>query len=122
MLQMKSKLLQQLDTDCTALCTKRNASLLRQKDYNDMVNLDWNKILNEMSCRCPILYDVLTTVVKKLENAVPRICLCYGILMQQRNHEMSLIQRINTILLTEGNASKQVSSETVLMHFIYQIK
>ena len=61
-----------------------------------------------MSNRCPILYDVMKAVSKDSKSAVPRLCLCYGILLQERNHELSLIQRVNTVLLSEGNASKQV--------------
>lgn len=108
---MIAKILEQLDTDCTELCTKRNASVLRKNDYDNMVSLDWSVIMKEIASRCPILYDIMKTVVKKpnLTNHIPPICICYGILLQQRNHELSLIQRINTVLLSEGNAKKQVS-------------
>lgn len=108
---MVSKILQQLDSDCTELCKKNNPSILRQKGFEDMVNLDWNKVLQEMSSRCPVLFEVMKTVVKKqnLQNHVAPLCMCYGILFQKRNHELSLIQRVNTILLAEGNAKKQVN-------------
>ncbi|XP_028418476.1 uncharacterized protein LOC114543852, partial [Dendronephthya gigantea] len=34
--------------------------------------------------------------------------MAYAILMIQRNHELSLVQRINTLIMAEGNAKKQL--------------
>ena len=106
----KAKLLQELDDHCTDLCTKTTPSILRKNQYPDMVNFDWNNVLNEISHRCPLLLEVMCTVVDSTTkpNVVPAIGLCYSILMQKRNHDLSLVQRINTILLSEGHAKKQV--------------
>lgn len=70
-------------------------------------------VLYSKKCQfiCSFLRDVLVTVAKcsnKSRNPEPPICLCYSILLQQRNHELSLVQRINTALLSEGNAKKMV--------------
>lgn len=75
-----------------------------------MVDFSWDALFEELQSRCPILLDSMSTVVnsKKKCDVIPPIGLCYGILMQQRNHELSLIQRINTILFSEGNAKKWV--------------
>ena len=76
-----------------------------------MIEFEWDLLLREMSDRCPFLRDVLVTVAKcanKSRNHIPPICLCYAILLQQRNRDLNLVQRINTILLSEGNAKKQV--------------
>ena len=78
----------------------------------DMVKFQWSSLFQEMSGRCPFLRDVLVTVAKcsnKSRDPEPSICLCYSILLQQRNHELSLVQRINTVLKSEGNAKKMVS-------------
>ena len=106
----KANILQELNEKCTELCKKNTPSILRKNQYPDMVGFDWNSILNEISQRCPLLLDVLATTIgsKLTPKTIPSICLCYGILMQKRNHDLSLIQRINTILLAEGNAKKQV--------------
>ena len=89
----------------------------QENQYPDVAGFDWNSILNEISQRCPFLLDVMTTTVgsKLKPNTIPSLCLCYGILMQKRNHDLSLIQRINTILLAEGNAKKRLVEKE---HFI----
>lgn len=112
----KANILQELNEKCTELYKKNTPSILRKNQYPDMAGFDWNSILNEISQRCPLLLDVMTTTIgsKVKPNTIPSICLCYGILMQKRNHDLSLIQRINTILLAEGNAKKQVGWKRTL--------
>lgn len=109
-LQFKARLLQELDADCIELCKRKKPSVLRKNKYPDMVDFSWDALFEELQSRCPILLDSMSTVVnsKKKCDVIPPIGLCYGILMQQRNHELSLIQRINTILFSEGNAKKWV--------------
>mgnify|MGYP002803526002 CR=1 FL=1 len=110
--QIEYKLLQELDKNCTKLCSKKSGSILRRKDYTDMVEFQWGSLFQEMSRRCSFLRDVFVTVAKcsnKSRDPEPPICLCYSILLQQRNHELSLVQRINTVLLSEGNAKKMVN-------------
>ena len=113
----KANILQELNEKCTELCKKNTPSVLRKNQYPDMAGFDWNSILNEISQRCPLLLDVMTTTIgsKLKPNTIPSICLCYGILMQKRNHDLSLIQRINTIYLQkEMLRSRLVEKE----HFI----
>lgn len=82
-----------------------------------MSNFSWDKIISEMSDRCPVLLDCLLAATgyskDEVNNISPRIGLCYGILLQTRNHELSLLQRLNTVLLTNGNAKKQVIGDTI---------
>ena len=117
-LQFKARLLQDLDECCTELCKRKNPSVLRKNQYPNMVDFNWDALFEELRSRCPILLDVLATVAssKKKHDVIPPLGLCYGILLQQRNHELSLIQRINTILLSEGNAKKQVCPMVKLLY------
>jgi len=84
-----------------------------------MAEFDWSKVICEMASRCPLVLDIFLTVVQNNRNLsvgfVPPMALCYGILMNKRNHELSLIQRINTILLTEGKAKTQVKNHQIDM-------
>ena len=108
-LQFKARLLQELHANCVELCKRKKPSMLRKNKYPDMVEFSWDEIFEELQSRCPILLDVLSTVVNSKKcDVIPPLGLCYAILMQQRNHELSVIQRIITILLSEGNAKKQV--------------
>ncbi|CAB4024531.1 Hypothetical predicted protein [Paramuricea clavata] len=81
-----------------------------------MIEFEWSSLLREMSERCPFLRDVLVTTAKcanKNRNHVPPICLCYAILLQQRNRDLNLVQRINTVLLSEGKAKKQSFTQLI---------
>ncbi|CAB4038532.1 Hypothetical predicted protein [Paramuricea clavata] len=76
-----------------------------------MAGFEWQKLSSEMSIRCPFLLDVLLTVMDKSKEEcieiIPQLGLCYAILMQTRNKDLSLVQRLNTVLLTNGNAKKE---------------
>jgi hypothetical protein len=48
----------------------------------------------------------LTNPGKKL----PPMCLLYGVILFLRCHELSRIQRINTVLLVQGKATTNVCS------------
>jgi hypothetical protein len=87
-----------------------------------MAEFDWKKLASDMSSRCPFLLDLLLAVMKKtkedLNDILPRLGLCYSILMQTRNRELSLVQRLNTVLMTNGNAKKEVIHMHVCHHLI----
>lgn len=110
---VKDNLLHELDEECKHLCLRSEPSELRMNKFCDMVGFEWQKLSSEMSSRCPFLLDVLLIVMNKskeeLTQIIPRLGLCYAILMQTRNRELSLVQRLNTVLLTHGNAKKEVS-------------
>ena len=78
-----------------------------------MSQINWMTEVNvELSTRCPIVSSILETLLQTdyyPEKKFPALCLIYGIIMFLRCHELSRTQRINTILLTEGNASTKVS-------------
>ena len=107
-------LLAKIEQECSELCRRGQPSELRKNDFIAMSTFDWQKITAEMAGRSPTLLDVLLAAMgsskEDLKNISPRIGTCYAILMQSRNHEMSLVQRINTTLMTNGNAKKQVWS------------
>jgi hypothetical protein len=55
---------------------------------------------------------------------IPRLGLCYAILMQTRNKDLSLVQRLNTVLLTNGNAKKEVcliTDNVTRVYILYSI-
>ena len=57
-----------------------------------MANFQWNSLFQEMSDRCSFLRDVFVTAAKcrnKYRDPEMPICLCYSILLQQRNHDLT---------------------------------
>jgi hypothetical protein len=83
------------------------------KDFSNMNSFSWDELVTELSDRCPVLFNALLVAMGRSKEEVkdvgPRIGMCYAILMQTRNHELSLVQRINTVLMTNGGAKKQVT-------------
>ena len=92
---------------------RSNASVLRQRGFDGLSEENWMvKVLQELATRCPVVHRILSTLVENTiapEKKNPAICLIYGVTMFLRCHELSRIQRINSVLLTEGHASVDVS-------------
>jgi hypothetical protein len=89
-------------------------SVLRQRSYDGMSADSWmSEVLEELATRCPIVNNILMSLVENNihpEKKNPAACLIYGIVMFLRCHELSRIQRINSVLLIEGHAAVNVSN------------
>ena len=87
-----------------------------------------DEVRKELLTRCPTVASILSTLLdcsmKKPEKRLPPLCLLYGVIMFIRCHHLSRIQRINTVLMTEGKASGNVSYFEILqqlstLHYSY---
>ena len=78
-----------------------------------MNSFSWDELVTEMSDHCPVLFNALLVAMGRSKEEVkdvgPCIGMCYAIFMQTRNRELSLVQQINTVLMTNGGAKKQVT-------------
>ncbi|KAL9977662.1 hypothetical protein ACROYT_G015091 [Oculina patagonica] len=78
---------------------------------NSLENFTWESIVTEMKQRAPDVLDYLVAIAVPQKNQsgehVPPLCTAYGILMNSRWKELSLIQKINGILLVFRNATKR---------------
>ena len=94
---------------------KSEPSVLRQRDCDGMSAEAWmSEVLGELATRCPVVNNILSSLLESTiypEKKSPAICLIYGIIMFLRCHELSRIQRINSVLLVEGQASLNVSHD-----------
>ena len=114
---VQALVLKEIDDQCQKLCvkTKGQPSVLRTtKDDNKCLSssFSWVKILTEMKERAPDILDFLVTIaapkVKEDGRQVVPICEAYAMLMNIRCRELSLVQKINTIVLGRGGATKKV--------------
>ena len=85
-------------------------SVLRKRSYDGLSQDNWmTEVTHELSTRCPTVAQVLSTLLgcdlAFPGKHLPPICLIYSIIMFMRCKELSRIQRINTILLTEGRVT-----------------
>lgn len=77
----------------------------------------------EMSQHAPDVLDFLVTIAvpqmkRDSEQQIPPLCTAYGILMNSRWRELSLIQKVNSIL-GFGNATERVIISILLKDFHY---
>ena len=76
-------------------------SVLRKRSYEGMSDENWmTEVMNELSTRCPVVSDILSKLLDIMyltEKKIP----------------------INTILLTQGHASTNVSSNCLFMLILY---
>ena len=78
----------------------------------------------EMSQHAPDVLDFLVTIAvpqmkRDSEQQIPPLCTAYGILMNSRWRELSLIQKVNSIFLGFGNATERVIISILLKDFHY---
>ena len=81
---------------------------------NSLTTIAWESIYNELNQRAPLLFSTLHAVLGITSRAdEPRqkaaMCTSVGILLFVRNHYMSLIQRLASLILYSGHCSKNVT-------------
>ena len=102
-----------METELINAARRETKSILRERGYPGMSTLSFQRIFEEMSALCPTVHSIISQMMQvDTDNSPDRkaaaMALIYGIIMFSRCKEMSLIQRVNTVLLTEGNASQEV--------------
>lgn len=89
------------------------SSRVPSERHKSLVEFHWNNILTEMKERAPDVLDFMVAMaVPQLKGSDGRqimpLCTAYGILMNVRCRELSLIQKMNAVLLGVGSATKRV--------------
>ena len=86
-------------------------SVLQSQDVAQLKLFSWDILLNELSEAATTFKRILTCatktrVTRSNTNAV--IGICSAILLNHRNQNMNLVQKIVALILHDGHASKQV--------------
>jgi hypothetical protein len=93
---------------------RSESSVLWKRSYDGLSAEGWiSEVFEQLATRCPMVNNILRSLVESsiyTEKKNPVICLIYGILMFLWCHELSRVQRINSVLLIEGHASVNVST------------
>ena len=120
----------EVDAQCAKLCARKSAhpSVLRvpAEHHKSLVEFRSNSILIEMKERAPDVLDFFVAMaVPKLKGndgrQVMPLCTAYGILMNVRCRELSLVQKMNAVLLGVGNATKKVGEYILFLAMSGQI-
>ena len=112
---IKLQLLQQIDNQCQELCVRSRGepSVLKDSSVGALEGVKWSNIMQEMKDRAPDVLDFIATVAtprlkKNVDEQVPPVCMIYAMTMNQGWQELSLIQKIATIILGIGHSNKKV--------------
>ena len=108
-----SYVLNKADKELIEVARRSRPSVLRQRSFDGLSSETWvEELISEMTTRCPMAHQILCRLLQSSihpEKTNPALCLIYGIIMFLRCHELSRIQRINSVLLIQGQASVNVS-------------
>ena len=114
--------LKELQEQSKSLCKKKeDSSVLRagSKCYQQLVSFNWAKLLTEWQERAPDVLDAVTAIAvpenclsqpKRADTIIPPLCTAFSTLMNTRNAELSLVQKMVSIVLGLGGCSKMVCS------------
>ncbi|KAL4217096.1 hypothetical protein ACF0H5_023551 [Mactra antiquata] len=109
-------------------CTKGN--ILSNKTFTNLVNFQWCDIIESLVLQQPLLAEVLLAValptskigcVKTTESALPVLGSVYGMLMKQRYHELSLVQKIVAVTLANEQTNQKVNIDVGFLVKIFTL-
>ena len=120
---MSTRVTEEANKELIEVARRSDPSVLRQRAYKGLSSDNWMADVLEELARCPVVFKILSGLLessisteKKKKN--PATCLIYGI-MFLRWHELSRIQRINSVLLTQGQASVNVSDTSIYQNLFH---
>ncbi|XP_028416394.1 uncharacterized protein LOC114540402 [Dendronephthya gigantea] len=103
------EILIEAEKELIEVARRSEPSVLRERSFDGLADISWvTKVLEELSTRCPRVHRILcrlfdSTIYKEKKSYA--ISFVYSIIMFLRCHELSRVQRINSVLLIEGQAS-----------------
>ena len=116
-----------LGKEMKKLCSKRVNSLLRRKDCISLQEFNIHDIVNEMKVHAPSVLTLLRGCLQgrnrsRTNKTKSRVFdedlvvgVCCAILLRGRSQRMSLLQRVISLILYCGHASKRVSVYVTIM-------
>ena len=96
--------LEEVDRECTAMCSLKNPSCLRSPSKKDLQRFSFKKFSTELESKAPLFSAVLWTAsVRKSKRDdefwLPAVCMSAAVLLKNRSPCMNAMQLINTIIL-----------------------
>ena len=102
---------EEINTACQKLCRRSDGSVLYGHSYQSLKDFSFDRVWNEIESNIPFVITITNAVCgKSFTTADLRVKygFIYSILMSERWHELSLLKRVNTVLIIEGGCTKKV--------------
>ena len=112
MQSLRNEITSGLKEKVSSLCKRTNGSILHEKSYDSMAEIDFESTFEEFVISFPFVVEILKAMMNQeiVDNELkPKFGMIYSIIMSIRWHELSYFRRVITVLLIEGGCSKMVS-------------
>ena len=93
------------------LCSQKNVSVLRDHSTDMLTSFSWDGFEAELLSTAPVFVSILRACTETKQPRVNRtavIGMCAALILKHRFSEMSLIQKIISLVLYAGNSDKKV--------------
>lgn len=100
------------------------------QSYHELVSFSWAKLLTEWQERAPDVLDTLTAIAvpdnalsrpQRADAIVPPLCTVFSTLLNARNAELSLLQKMVSVVLGLGGCSKMVMYKYKLENILFSL-
>ena len=110
---------QEIRNELITMSSDKVESVMHRDSKIELERFSWEKILDEVSANAPVLLNMLTAITKtktKRSNTQAIIIgMCIAILLKHRSRRMNLVQKIVSLILYNGSASKQVYNKHAII-------
>lgn len=110
----------ELNIEISFLCSDKS-SILYKFSKQSLMNFKFTAVTKELERKTPILYSLLrscTKTPKPRSNADQVLVLLAGIICKNRKPQFCQVQRMISMILYAGHASKQVGAPLLLVHML----
>ena len=90
---------------------RETSSKLRSRNFAGLSSFQPEQIISELKVMCPVTYKILSEMMELdifTEKKIAPLTLVNAIIMFKRCHELSCVQRINSIILADSSANTEV--------------
>ena len=110
------------ERDSYTMCSDNTKSSLQSQSKEKLTSgLSWDQLHSELSKNAPTLLSFLQACTKTRvarPNTKAVVGVCAAIILKHRQPKMNLLQKIISLILYAGHASKKVISSNVTINFI----
>lgn len=104
------KILASVTRECIDLCSKKNPSLLRVNEPEEMLNFTLSKFCTEFKVRAPLFYSFLRSCATSDDKSdwLPSIAVAGSVLLKQRNVHMNATQSLISLMVRQNGVQVEI--------------
>ena len=106
-----NKIGRHLEKEMKKMCSKKVTSMLRSSSPEALKTFKWADLITELNKHAPVLVSILHACTQTRtfkSNRAATIGFCAAVLLKYRVPEMSLVQKLISLIMRAGHCGKQV--------------